>query len=300
MNVSINAQMSWVPRITADASNRIYLVWYGDYGNSGNHQIFFSSSNDGGASFSTPINLSNDVGPSFGPQIALDLKGKIDVVWEDDSAGFGQVLFSRSNDGGFTFSTPVNLSLTQKFAGSPEIALDSNGDINVVWASPIFFTRSTELATNFSTPLNLSNDLGPTQLPQIVIDSNHHIHVVWNDSSSNRSQVLFATSRRPVLTVPRNTLSFNSERIGVHSPPKKVNITSSALNVVTVNFTAITTTGDFAQTNNCPQRMEPGTSCTITLVFTPTALGKRTGTLTITDNATGSPQTVPLVGFGIM
>src|SRR5882762_11571452 len=37
-------------------------------------------------------------------------------------------------------------------------------------------------------------------------------------------------------------------------------------------------------------------NCTISVTFTPTAAGTRMGTLTITDNATPSTQTVPLTG----
>ena len=39
-------------------------------------------------------------------------------------------------------------------------------------------------------------------------------------------------------------------------------------------------------------------TCTINVTFAPTAVGARTGTLTFTDNARGSPQTIPLTGTG--
>jgi hypothetical protein len=41
-----------------------------------------------------------------------------------------------------------------------------------------------------------------------------------------------------------------------------------------------------------------GASCTINVLFTPTATGTRTATLNIVDNAAGSPQTVALTGTG--
>jgi hypothetical protein len=39
-------------------------------------------------------------------------------------------------------------------------------------------------------------------------------------------------------------------------------------------------------------------TCTLSVTFTPTATGARTGTITVTDNANGSPRTVPLTGTG--
>src|SRR5437588_12679145 len=63
--------------------------------------------------------------------------------------------------------------------------------------------------------------------------------------------------------------------------------------------------GDFAATstgaNACPMSpatLAAGGNCTINVTFTPTALGARTGTLLLADNAAGSPQTVALSGNG--
>src|SRR5207245_2738638 len=54
--------------------------------------------------------------------------------------------------------------------------------------------------------------------------------------------------------------------------------------------------------NTCPTgagSVAPGASCTISISFTPEATGARTATVTITDDAAGSPQLVSLVGMGI-
>src|SRR5207253_3020646 len=56
--------------------------------------------------------------------------------------------------------------------------------------------------------------------------------------------------------------------------------------------------GDFAQTNNCGTTVAAGANCTINVTFTPTATGTRSGALTVTDNATNSPQTASLSGTG--
>ena len=64
---------------------------------------------------------------------------------------------------------------------------------------------------------------------------------------------------------------------------------------------SISTSGDFAQTNNCGSSVAAGGSCTVAVTFTPTATGTRTFSLTITDNSNavaGSKQTVSLTGTG--
>jgi hypothetical protein len=57
-------------------------------------------------------------------------------------------------------------------------------------------------------------------------------------------------------------------------------------------------TGDFTQSNNCPAVLAAGSSCTVNVVFAPTAAGNWTGTLAISDDASGSPQSTALSGAG--
>src|SRR5438094_4863058 len=66
-------------------------------------------------------------------------------------------------------------------------------------------------------------------------------------------------------------------------------------------FLAVTGTNsaDFGQTNNCGSSLAVSSSCTINVTFTPAASGTRSGTLTVTDNASGSPQTASLTGTGV-
>src|SRR5262249_757049 len=52
------------------------------------------------------------------------------------------------------------------------------------------------------------------------------------------------------------------------------------------------------QTNNCPSTMGINVSCTINVTFTPTAVGSRSASVTLTDNAGNSPQSIPLSGIG--
>ena len=54
------------------------------------------------------------------------------------------------------------------------------------------------------------------------------------------------------------------------------------------------------QSNNCPVSPAPlsKSPCTVTLVFTPQASGIRIANLSVTDNASGSPQSIAIVGEG--
>ena len=64
--------------------------------------------------------------------------------------------------------------------------------------------------------------------------------------------------------------------------------------------TAITMSGDFSETDNCLNAaLSVGGSCAIQVTFMPTAIGSRTGLITISANVSGGQLTVPLSGTGI-
>ena len=65
-----------------------------------------------------------------------------------------------------------------------------------------------------------------------------------------------------------------------------------------LNFSSIAAAGDFRQTNSCGTQLAAGAGCVIQVVFTPSAAGAEYGTITITDNAPGSPQIIRLRGTG--
>lgn len=90
---------------------------------------------------------------------------------------------------------------------------------------------------------------------------------------------------------------FGWEPLGGSSAARKVTINNDQ--TATIAFKSITPTGDFAITSNtCGTSLAVGSSCAVELVFKPSALGSRTGALTVTDSGVTSPETVSLSGIG--
>jgi hypothetical protein len=93
------------------------------------------------------------------------------------------------------------------------------------------------------------------------------------------------------------SLEFGSQDVGTTSPPQTTilrNMGSASLGIASK-----TMTGDFAETDDCGPTVAAASTCTFNITFLPTATGTRTGTLTITDDAAGSPHTVSLTGTGL-
>jgi uncharacterized repeat protein (TIGR03803 family) len=103
----------------------------------------------------------------------------------------------------------------------------------------------------------------------------------------------------PTVTVSPTSLKWGDIVLDETAPKKAVTLTNTGTS--TLNIGSIATSGDFAQTTSttpCGSTLAAGKKCTIEVTFTPTQLGARTGTLTITDNASTSPQAVALSGTG--
>src|SRR5207244_9230765 len=97
------------------------------------------------------------------------------------------------------------------------------------------------------------------------------------------------------------SVSFSNQKVGIGSSAQAVTLTNSGTTPLSISSIALTgtNTADFAQSNTCPSgsnTLAAGSSCTISVTFTPGASGARSATLTFTDNAADSPQTVTLSG----
>src|SRR6266850_631478 len=218
-------------QIAVDKNGNINVLWEDDL--AGHSDISFSRSADNGATFSSPMNLSNPFGNSLAnsnsPRLAPDLLGNINVVWADiNPADLNtDIFFARSSDGGATFSTAQNVSRSSGFSSNPWLTVDAGANINVSWEDntpgnrDIFFARSTDSGATFPTPVNLSADSGLSLAAQIAADKNGNINVAWQDHTPGISQIFF--SRLPA-------------DVGANQPPTIV--TPPANQTVTAGQTA--------------------------------------------------------------
>ena len=136
----------------------------------------------------------------------------------------------------------------------------------------------------------------------LVIDSNENLLIA--DAGNNRIREV------PLIAVAHlspDSLSFGDVQVGQQSQPQSVTLENTGADDLAISGITITGTdaGDFRQTNNCPAApvaIPPMTnnqsSCTIQVIFAPTATGTRDAYLTVTDNGFKSPQHVKLTGTG--
>lgn len=117
-----------------------------------------------------------------------------------------------------------------------------------------------------------------------------------NASASPQKASLTGTGQGfPIVSLSPTSLTFGVQVLGTTSGSKNVVLKNTGTTALAV--ASIVVSGDFTiPANTCASSVAPQASCTISIGFKPTAVGTRTGSLTITDNASGSPHTVSLSG----
>ncbi|GHJ44026.1 hypothetical protein Cs7R123_13680 [Catellatospora sp. TT07R-123] len=91
-------------------------------------------------------------------------------------------------------------------------------------------------------------------------------------------------------------LTFGATAVGGASAAQTVTVSNTG--TLAANVSSIVPGGDYTQTSTCGSSIAAGGSCTVSVVFRPSAAGTRTGSLTVTSSATNSPLTVSLTGTG--
>src|SRR5437868_5897564 len=198
-----------------------------------------------------------------------------------------------------TISAPMTVTLTNtgtaaltinSFAASGDFAATSTG-ANACPMNPATLAAGGNCTINVTFPPTPSRpEAGPLSLAD-------------NAAGSPQTVALSGNGTAPVVGLAPTSLGFGNQPLTTTSTPMTVTLTNTGTAALTINSFAAS--GDFAATSTgasacptSPATLAAGANCTINVTFTPTASGARTGTLSLADNAGGSPQMVPLSGNG--
>jgi FG-GAP-like repeat/Abnormal spindle-like microcephaly-assoc'd, ASPM-SPD-2-Hydin len=224
------------------------------------------------------------------------------IVFTDSSAGSPQqIKLSGMAPGAGVTLSPASLSFGDQAVGSTStvqsVTLSNTGTsaltISSITASGDFAqtnTCGTSLAAGASCSISV------TFTPTAAGNRTGAIAITDNANTSPETVSLSGTGVSAAATLSPASVTFAAQSIGTSSAGQVVSLTNSGTLALTIS--SITVAGDFAQSNTCGTNLAAGASCSITVVFTPTVAGTREGTVSIVDNAPGSPQTVALSGSG--
>jgi hypothetical protein len=228
VNIKINDDTSNknqnIPKIAITNSGQICMVWT-DARNDTNNDIFFSKSTDGGNIFGDGVantdKMINDDGIEASQRdVAIaTYNNDIYVVWMDDRSNYYHIYFSKSTDGGATFSTnkKVDDAPNDKICEYPDIAVTSVGYICVVWHDTrddanfnVYYSESTNGGTSFSSSIRVDDTGSGTtsqKYPKIAIGGNNDKYVTWQDNRNGNYDIYSAHASS---TIP--TTSFDNNK----------------------------------------------------------------------------------------
>jgi hypothetical protein len=86
--------------------------------------------------------------------------------------------------------------------------------------------------------------------------------------------------------------------VGTDSQPLTVTLTNNGNATMNIKGLPSTAPPFSVQSTTCEATLAAKADCTISVTFDPTSKGAQTGTLSVTDDAPDSPQTVNLKGTG--
>jgi hypothetical protein len=208
----------------------------------------------------------------------------------------------RSTDGGAHWAVMTS-NLPQAPANSVVVDPQSASTVYLATDAGVFFT--TEIASCADAATNCWSVFG-TGLPEAPV-----VQLIASPAGSATQLLTAGTYGRGIwqtplwsaatglttATVKPATLTFAAQVFGTTSSGQLVTLTNSGNLGLTVG--GVLMSGDFAETDNCQNTtVAPSASCTLQVTFTPTALGARTGQMTISANVYGGQLSVGLNGTG--
>jgi hypothetical protein len=269
----------------APAPGLIYSVWSEAIADDGTEAVRLSASKDGGTTWSSPVSITTtQYWYSFmlaeepyveGLMLAGNALGDVEVIWLDDRQGLGYAV--------------------QRF-GVSAAARGMHEDADIQGITDIYVATSANFGASWSIsePLEPSIMSGASYLDGLTLTPTG-VGIATYGELTNYLDVRFL-SGAPAVTLSTMSLSFGNENVGTTSAPQTLTLTNSG--TATLAISSVTSSGDFTQTNNCTGSVAPGGSCAITVGFSPSAPGDRTGTITMADDAADGPQMVSLSGTG--
>ncbi len=164
---------------------------------SGNFDVYYKRSIDGGATFEADMQLTFDTLNSHNSAIAVS-GSNVYIVWYDSRDGNTELYYKLSNDNGFAWTADTRLTNNSGKSWHPSVTV--NGSVvQIVWHddtpgnNEIFYKRSNDGGNTWTTDMRLSNTAGSSNMPGIAV-SGSNVHVSWYDSTNGNWEIYYKRS----------------------------------------------------------------------------------------------------------
>jgi hypothetical protein len=308
------------------AGSSPYSVALGDFNHDGQLDLAVANSGsnntsillgNGDGTFQSSVNFAAGSAPVFVAAGDVNNDGLTDlaVVNEYDNnvsllMGSGTGSFSEPLTETITGAPLVSLSAAPTFPVEPvgqtspaqTVTLTNTGAVDLVITavsiSGDFAIDSNTCVTTITAGGNCT--VGITFSPSAAGTRTGTLTFADTAADSPQSLALTGTGTITTVSVSPTTLTFGQQVVGTKSTDQMVTVTNTG-STTDLAFSSISISGDFlidstGTTCTASGTVAPGGSCQVAVAFAPTAAGALSGTLTFTNNASPTTQTVALNG----
>jgi hypothetical protein len=187
------------PRLAA-RNDDVYLTW-AECEFPDQCEILFRRSMNEGATFGSPVNVSENPGPSVSPQIAVE-HDHVYITWMDSTPGNFDIFFRKSDDRGRSFEPELNLSdnpgdsFDQRISAEDDFVRvvwqDATGASQFPFATEVLYRASDDEGDAFTPTVNLSDNPGSSEAPQLATcQDGERVHFVWQDNTPGQFDIFY-------------------------------------------------------------------------------------------------------------
>lgn len=188
--ITMDAESDYDPAITQTNDGKIWVIWYSH--RSGNADIWYKTSVDGGTNWSADYQLTTDGDWDQTPAITEADDGTVWIVWESGRSGGNGLWCKTSPDGGETWSGDSSIDLGGMWGYNPAIAQTSDGRIWVTFCSwqsgnaDTWYMTSSDGGLTWSNVSQFTRFVGADWEPIAAALANGQLALAWrSDRFSN-------------------------------------------------------------------------------------------------------------------
>ncbi|MCK4457463.1 MAG: exo-alpha-sialidase [Thermoplasmata archaeon] len=161
----------------------------------GNWESFYTRSEDGGSTWSSPIPIVDMDGRNSESRDLSASGSMVNICWMDAKSSVAEIFYRNSTDNGITWNPEVRISNSSVEAEQCHMAI-SPPDIHFAWYdkkagnAEIFYRNSTDMAVSWNEEVRLTYVNGLSAQPRIELSGNY-IHLVWLDKRFGDPRILY-------------------------------------------------------------------------------------------------------------
>ncbi len=195
--------------VAVDPDGVLYMAYNS---NTFQNNMVIRKSFDGGATWTSRVQIPDIQGDVIGAYIALDASGRVFVAWTDYANG--NILIDSSLDGGTTWGADIRVndvpgtvndpSMTTWNLSLPAVAIDAAENVYVVWTDyrnmnsfgDIYVARSRNHGASWDAAVRVNDYTGPAgqRMADLTVDDNGILHCAWYDHRLGGYDVYYSNS----------------------------------------------------------------------------------------------------------